>query len=232
MPPLISVDGLHKSFTLHLQGGVVLPVLRGASLDVAGGECLVVHGPSGAGKSTLLRLLHGNYRIETGRVRLMHDGAWLDLAAATPREILDMRRRTVGYVSQFLRVVPRIPALDLVMEPLIDLGVARDGARDRARAMLTRLNIPQRLWEIPPATFSGGEQQRINIARGFAADYPILLLDEPTAALDAENRLAVIALIEEAKARGAAVVGIFHDREVRKAVGTRVLTLNPYKEAA
>ena len=232
MLPLISVHGLHKSFTLHLQGGVVLPVLRGASLDVAGGECLVIHGPSGAGKSTLLRLLHGNYRIETGRVRLMHDGAWLDLAAATSREILDMRRRTIGYVSQFLRVVPRIPALDLVMEPLIDLGVARDDARDRAQAMLTRLNISQRLWEVPPATFSGGEQQRINIARGFAADYPILLLDEPTAALDAENRLAVIALIDEAKARGAAVVGIFHDREVRKAVGTRVLTLNPHKEAA
>ena len=102
-----------------------------------------------------------------------------------------VRRDTIGYVSQFLRTVPRVSALDVVAEPLVARGVDRDAARDRARELLARLNLPERLWALPPATFSGGEQQRVNIARGFITDHPILLLDEPTASLDANNREVV-----------------------------------------
>lgn len=225
MDPMIRVRGLAKTFTLHGQGGVTIPVFDGIDLDVAPGECLVLGGPSGAGKSTLLRSLYANYKPQHGRIDVRHDDAWVDMVAALPREVLAVRRRTMGYVSQFLRVIPRVPALDVVAEPLTLLGGSLEGARERARELLARLRIPERLWALPPATFSGGEQQRINLARGFIAGYPIMLLDEPTASLDAANRQTVIALIEEAKARGAALVGIFHDEEVRDRVGSRTFAV-------
>lgn len=221
MSVMIEVRQLAKTFTLHTQGGVELPVLGGIDFDVSRGECLVLHAPSGAGKSTLLRTLYANYRLQQGAVRVMHDGCWLELGRASPQDLLSMRERTVGFVSQFLRVIPRVPALDLVAEPLRKLGWTADDARARAAHLLTRLRLPERLWHLPPATFSGGEQQRVNIARSLAVDYPIVLLDEPTASLDARNRDVVIDLIDEARNRGAALVGIFHDADVRAAVGTR-----------
>jgi alpha-D-ribose 1-methylphosphonate 5-triphosphate synthase subunit PhnL len=229
---MIRAESLSKTFTLHLQGGTRLPVLQDISLSVDAGECVILGGPSGVGKSTLLRLLYGNYRPSGGRVVLRQGGDWIDLAKSEPREILDLRRRTVGYVSQFLRVIPRVPAIDLVAEPLAAIGIETHAARDRAAELLARLDIPERLWSLPPATFSGGEQQRINIARGLIAEHPILLLDEPTAALDAENRGKVMQLIRQATARGAALVGIFHDAEVRDAVGTRIFTLERLEAAA
>jgi alpha-D-ribose 1-methylphosphonate 5-triphosphate synthase subunit PhnL len=222
---MIEVKHLSKRFTLHNQGGVTLPVLHDVSLSARCGECVVLHGPSGAGKSTLLRCVYANYRSQSGAARVRHEGVWVDMASAAPREVLAVRRRTVGYVSQFLRVIPRVPALDVVMEPLIATGCEREAARAKAARVLERLNVPARLWTLPPATFSGGEQQRVNIARGFVSDFPILLLDEPTAALDAANRRAVVGLIEEAKARGAAMLGIFHDDYVRGAVATRLFQL-------
>jgi alpha-D-ribose 1-methylphosphonate 5-triphosphate synthase subunit PhnL len=221
MTAMVEVENLHKHFTLHNQGGVTLPVLEGVSLTAQRGECVVLNGRSGAGKSTLLRCIYANYRAQSGAVRVRHREAWVDMAAADPREVLAVRRYTVGYVSQFLRVIPRVPTLDVVMEPLLACGVETAPAQRRAEELLARLNIPPRLWPLPPATFSGGEQQRVNIARGFAAELPVLLLDEPTAALDALNRRAVIDLVDEAKRRGAAVIGIFHDEEVRDAVASR-----------
>lgn len=225
MDPMIKVRGLAKTFTLHGQGGITIPVFDGIDLDVAAGDCLVLGGPSGAGKSTLLRSLYANYKPQQGRIDVRHGDGWVDMVAALPRDVLAVRRRTMGYVSQFLRVIPRVPALDVVAEPLTLLGIRVDSARDKARELLARLRIPERLWAVPPATFSGGEQQRINLARGFIAGYPIMLLDEPTASLDAANRQTVIALIEEAKARGAALVGIFHDEEVRERVGSRTFAV-------
>ncbi len=214
---MIAVRDLSKDFVLHNQGGVRIPVLRGAVLSVEPGECVALTGASGSGKSTLLRLLQGNYVPGAGSLVV----GGLDLATASAREVSELRRATLGYVSQFLRVVPRVPALDVVAEPLLTLGTPDDEARDRAGSLLARLNLPDRLWQLSPTTFSGGEQQRVNIARGFVHPYPVLLLDEPTASLDPVNRAVVLDLIREAKARGAAVVGIFHDAPARAAVADR-----------
>jgi alpha-D-ribose 1-methylphosphonate 5-triphosphate synthase subunit PhnL len=228
----IDVRGLDKSFRLFNQGGVELPVLRGLDFSVAQRECVVLAGPSGAGKSTLLRCLYGNYAAQAGEILVCHDGDWVDLAGADYRAVLDIRRRTIGYVSQFLRVVPRVPTLDVVAEPLCRRGWTVADARARAADLLARLNVPEQLWNLAPQTFSGGEQQRVNLARGFALDYPIMLLDEPTSALDPDNRARVAALIGEAVSRGAAVVGIFHDHDFAAAVGTRWFSLGALAKAA
>jgi len=227
MSTALSVSGLVKHFTVHAQGGVRMSVLDGVSLSVARGECLALVGPSGAGKSTLLRSLYGNYRPQSGSILVDHDGRVVDMVAAEPREILDVRRRTIGYVSQFLRVIPRVATRDLVAEPLIRRGVERDVAIGRAGTLLERLGVPARLWKLPPATFSGGEQQRVNIARCLVAEFPVLLLDEPTASLDRANWTRAVELIAERRDAGAAIVGIFHDAEVRDLVATRTHDLQP-----
>lgn len=221
---MIRIEGLGKSFTLHNQGGAVIPVMAGGHLAVARGECVALVGASGAGKSTLMRMIYGNYLAQAGSI-MVGD---LDVARAAPREIIALRREVLGYVSQFLRVVPRVPTVDVVAEPLLTLGVDAATARARAEHLLARLNIPRRLWSLSPTTFSGGEQQRVNIARGFAHDYPALLLDEPTASLDATNREVVLGLIEGAKARGAAIVGIFHDEAARDRVCDRVVDVTGF----
>lgn len=225
---MIEIRNLSKSFTLHNQGSAVIPVMAGAELTVTPGECVGLIGASGTGKSTLMRMVWGNYLAASGSIRV---GA-LDVATAAPREVIRLRRETLGYVSQFLRVVPRVPTIDVVAEPLLNLGVPVDQARDRAASLLARLNIPERLWSLSPTTFSGGEQQRVNIARGFAHSYPVLLLDEPTASLDAVNREVVLTLIEEAKARGAAILGIFHDEAARDRVCNRVVDVRGFTPQA
>ena len=227
----IDVRNLAKNFTLHLQGGMHLPILANVDLQVDAGECVVLHAPSGAGKSTLLRCLYANYRASSGSVRVRHGEGWVDLATATAREIHAVRHTTLGFVTQFLRVIPRIAALDLVAQPLCARGVPQVQARERAAAMLTRLGIAQRLWSVPPATFSGGEQQRVNIARTLICDYPILLLDEPTASLDEGNRDTVIEMIDEARAGGVAIVAIFHDKYLREALATRIFPIPPVQPA-
>ena len=221
---MIEVSELSKSFTLHNQGSAVIPVLEGAEFTVSPGECVALTGESGAGKSTLMRILYGNYLPGGGRIMI----GGTDLVRAEPREIIALRRETLGYVSQFLRVVPRVPAVEVVAEPLLALGVEEEDALARARALLTRVRIPERLWHLSPTTFSGGEQQRVNIARGFAHAYPVLLLDEPTASLDAVNRETVLELIEEAKAGGAAIVGIFHDQPARARVADREVDVSRF----
>lgn len=229
--PMIEVRGLGKMFTLHNQGGIRLPVLEAVDFDAAAGDCLVLAGPSGTGKSTLLRCLYGNYLATEGSIRVRAGDDWVELVGAPEQRILALRRDVIGYVSQFLRVIPRVSALDVVAEPLRMAGIETDEARDRAAAMLRRLNVPPRLWGLAPATFSGGEQQRVNIARGFIARHPILLLDEPTASLDPDNRAVVVELIREARAAGRCLLGIFHDEEVRDSVASRVLALRPAQAA-
>jgi len=232
MEPVLDIRGLAKSFTLHNQGGVTLPVLGAVDLTIRPGECVALNGRSGTGKSTLLRTLYGNYRVGSGQVWVRHGESRIDLAEASPRQIIELRRRTIGYVSQFLHVIPRVAAIDIVAEPMRARGLDVPTALERAAGLLARLNVPERLWPLAPATFSGGEQQRINIARGFAVEYPILLLDEPTASLDGDNRAAVLGLIDEVLARGTAIVGIFHDAEVRDRVATRLYDMTEAKAAA
>lgn len=224
---MIELSGVSKSFTLHNQGGAVINVMKDAALRVEPGECVALSGASGAGKSTLMRMIYGNCLAASGHI-------WIgdtDVAAANPREILELRRHTLGYVSQFLRVVPRVPTVEVVAEPLLAVGTPRDAAISRAESLLERLNIPRTLWSLSPTTFSGGEQQRVNIARGFAHSYPAMLLDEPTASLDATNRETVLSLIEEAKARGAAIVGIFHDEAARDRVCDREIDVTGFAGA-
>ncbi|MGV4793619.1 phosphonate C-P lyase system protein PhnL [Rhizobium sp. F40D2] len=232
--PLV-VSEVSKSFTMHLRDGIRLPVVSNVAFSVASGECVVLGGPSGVGKSSLLKMIYGNYAVDTGQILIRHDGRIVDLAAADPRTVLHVRRHTLGYVSQFLRTVPRVAAIDVVAEPLVARGEDAGTAREKAGALLARLNLPQALWQLPPATFSGGEQQRVNIARGFITEHRILLLDEPTASLDARNRAVVVGMIEEKKKAGVALLGIFHDEEVREAVADRILDVqlfSPGKIAA
>jgi alpha-D-ribose 1-methylphosphonate 5-triphosphate synthase subunit PhnL len=232
MTAMIEINNAEKSFVMHLQGGVKLPVVRGVSFDVEPGECVVLAGPSGAGKSSILKMIFGNYRCDAGRIGINHQGVQIDLATAEPRQILSVRRFTIGYVSQFLRAVPRVATIDVVAEPLVASGVARAEARERAGQLLRRLNIPERLWALPPSTFSGGEQQRVNIARGFISDLPILLLDEPTASLDAANRAVVVELIGQKKRQNVAMVAIVHDDEIRHFIADRIVDVSSFAAAA
>ena len=232
MTAMIEITNAEKSFVMHLQGGRRLPVVRGVSFEVNAGECVVLSGPSGVGKSSILKMIFGNYRCDGGRIGVRHDGAVIDLAKAELREILSVRRSTIGYVSQFLRAVPRVPTIDVVAEPLVATGTPRHEARDQAGGLLHRLNIPERLWALPPSTFSGGEQQRVNIARGFISDHPILLLDEPTASLDAANREVVVGLIGDKKYAGVAMVAIVHDDEVRRQIADRIVDVTSFAAAA
>lgn len=243
--PVLDARGVHKHFTLHLRDGLRLPVLDRMDLQVHAGECVALVGPSGRGKSTLMKCLYGSYAVDAGELWLRReDGDRVDLAAAAPRELIALRRREIAYVSQFLRALPRQAALDAVAERLLQAEpadpeadadplddtpyiAALETAREQVRALFSRLNLPAGLWGLPPATFSGGEQQRVNIARGFILPARLLLLDEPTASLDAANRRVVIELIREAKQRGSAIVGIFHDEEVRDAVADRRVDFGP-----
>jgi alpha-D-ribose 1-methylphosphonate 5-triphosphate synthase subunit PhnL len=234
--PVLRVLRLHKRFTLHLRGGALLQVLHDVSLNVDAGECVALVGPSGQGKSTLIKCLYGNYGIDSGAAWLQSRRGAIELGGASPQQLRELRRGDIAYVSQFLRALPRVSALDIVAERALEAQDDDSSGNDEiedldaepagaAAALLSRLNLPRPLWSLPPATFSGGEQQRVNIARGLVVPSRLLLLDEPTASLDAANRRVVIGLIEQARDRGAAVVGIFHDEEVRAAVATRCVRL-------
>ncbi|WFE90206.1 phosphonate C-P lyase system protein PhnL [Roseibium porphyridii] len=226
------LNSVSKTFTMHLQGGTVIPVVDKVEFSVDAGECVVLGGPSGAGKSSILKMIYGNYRCDQGQILVTVGDDIVNVAGAEPRDILKLRSDTIGYVSQFLRTIPRVSAEDVVAEPLIAQGSSEEEGRDKARNLLARLNVPERLWTLPPATFSGGEQQRVNIARGFIAYYPVLLLDEPTASLDAANRAVVVRLVEEKKAQGVAMVGILHDQDVRQEIADRIIDVTTFSSEA
>jgi alpha-D-ribose 1-methylphosphonate 5-triphosphate synthase subunit PhnL len=232
MSPVLELRDAGKCFTMHLQGGLRLPVVAGVGFSVEAGQCVVLAGPSGAGKSSILKMIFGNYSCDSGQILVRHGDSTIDVAGAEPRRIVGLRKTVMGYVSQFLRAVPRVAALDVVAEPLMVEPAARQEARAKAAALLHRLAIPERLWQVPPVTFSGGEQQRVNIARGFLPERPLLLLDEPTASLDAVNRATVVELIAEKKRRGAAIVAIVHDDDVRRAIADVVVDVTRFSPAA
>jgi alpha-D-ribose 1-methylphosphonate 5-triphosphate synthase subunit PhnL len=232
MSEILHLSDVTKAFIMHLQGGIRLPVVNGVAFTVHPGECVVLAGPSGTGKSSILKMIFGSYRCDHGQIRLHHAGSTTDIASAGPRDILALRRSAVGYVSQFLRAVPRVPTIDIVAGPLAADGAPEETARRAAGEILLRLNLPERLWSLPPATFSGGEQQRVNIARGFLPDRPLLLLDEPTASLDAMNRAIVVDLIKRKKQSGTGIVAIVHDDDVRNAIADTIVDVTTFSKAA
>lgn len=210
--PLLAVEDLTKTFTLHLLGRKQVAALRPTSFTVDEGEFIAVIGPSGGGKSSLLKCIYRTYLPTGGQVRYRaSDGEVTDLASASDATIVELRGQEIGYVSQFLRPTPRVTAVDLVAAPLVTRGTERDEARERASAILRRLGLPKDHLSGFPAVFSGGEQQRVNIARALIAPSRLLLLDEPTSALDSGNQETVISLLSEARAAGTTVLGIFHD---------------------
>ena len=233
-PTSISLElkGVAKTFTMHLQGGIRLPVMSGVTFSVRAGECVALVGPSGAGKSSILKMIYGSYRCDGGEILVRRGAEMTDIAKATPRSMLALRKHAIGYVSQFLRAMPRVAAIDVVAEPLVAGAGSREVARKRAVNLLERLNVPAALWNLPPATFSGGEQQRVNVARGFLPDLPLLLLDEPTASLDPVNCGVVTSLIAEKKRLGTAIVAIVHDETVRDKIADRAIDVTKFASAA
>jgi alpha-D-ribose 1-methylphosphonate 5-triphosphate synthase subunit PhnL len=224
---VLDVHGLHKTFTLHLLGGRRLVALTDVSLTVRPGELVAVLGPSGSGKSTLLKCLARTYLPSAGTA--WYDSARLgrvDLVSAPDPAIVHLRRTEIAVVTQFLRAVPRTPADLVVAEPLLHLGVDRATARDRARELMARLRLPADLHDAHPATFSGGERQRVNLARALVDTPRLLLLDEPTSALDAGTRRAAAELIAERVAGGAAAIGVFHDLATVEEIATRAVVLD------
>ncbi len=227
--PMLQMNKLSKQFLLHLQNSTALTVLQNFDLTLSPGECVRLSGPSGMGKSTVLKLAYGNYRASAGEILVRDtEGQYIDMTQASARAVLHLRAHSMGYVSQFLRVIPRVAAIDIVAEPLLENGlelVSREQAREEAAHWLTRLHIPEALWQLPPATFSGGEQQRINLARSFIKPRPLLLLDEPTASLDPVNTQTVIEMIIQAREQGVAILGIFHDDTVAQEVVSRTVSM-------
>jgi alpha-D-ribose 1-methylphosphonate 5-triphosphate synthase subunit PhnL len=210
----LEMSGVHKTYVRHLAGGRRLPVLRDVDLAVATGEAVVVRGPSGSGKSTLLACAYRSALVDEGRIVL---GGSLDLVAATEREVLAARRDRMAMATQFLQVVPRVAALDLVREQGLDA--------ESAGGLLARLGLPVELHDLPPATFSGGQRQVVNLAIALARPRPLLLLDEVTAALDPARRATVLAELAARKRAGAAVLAVFHDVPETPGLVDRVLTL-------
>ena len=221
---MIQLRSVSKKFKLFNQQNATISVIENANFNISPGECVALVGASGSGKSTLMRMIYGNYLATSGSILI--DG--IDLTKAEPREILEVRKRKLGYVSQFLRVVPRVPTLKVVAEPLLSIGKPETESLEMAEELLEELNIPKKLWQLSPTTFSGGEQQRVNIARGFSYEFPALLLDEPTASLDKENRDIVISLINRAKNKGTAIVGIFHDQQARELICDREIDVKKF----
>jgi alpha-D-ribose 1-methylphosphonate 5-triphosphate synthase subunit PhnL len=222
---LLDVRDLSKTFDMHVLGGKQVTGLDGVTFDVHDGEFLAVVGESGSGKSSLLKCLYRTYDPTTGSVGFSATDGQVDLADCSEREVLGLRHREIGYASQFLTEIPRVPAVDVVARPLRERGVPTEESRDRARELLSALRLPEALFDAYPATFSGGERQRVNLARAIAPRPRLLLLDEPTSALDPETRRVAIDLLRSYLDEGTTIVGVFHDRAVVEQVADRVLEL-------
>ena len=225
--PILSVEGFSKHFELHEQGKII-PSSSDVNFDVYAGKLTALIGPTGAGKSSVLKGIFRTYLPSSGRI-IYHaeNGNSLDLVQADEYQILDLRSHEIGFVTQFLHALPRQPTEDVVAQPLFQRGVNRDQARQKARELLEQLNIPERLWGVPPATFSGGEKQRVNLARGLIAKPRLLLLDEPTASLDPATTVRVVDMIQAMKAEGTAILAIFHHPDLVERLADNVVTLTP-----
>ena len=209
----LRVTKLCKSFTLHNRGAIEIEGFSDISFSVDSGDLLALTGPSGSGKSSVLKTIYRTYRPGSGQVLMKRGGQEVDLAACTDSEMLEYRRADIGFVTQFLKILPRVSAIDVVAAPLIALGKDLQNARAEAADLLRRLYIREDLFALSPLTFSGGEQQRVNIARGVIAPKKLLLLDEPTASLDDKSAARVLEILHDLKKQGICILAIFHDRQ-------------------
>jgi alpha-D-ribose 1-methylphosphonate 5-triphosphate synthase subunit PhnL len=229
---ILKIEGLSKQFQLHDQQKLI-PSCAQVQLEVFAGELTALIGPTGAGKSSVLKAIYRTYLPSSGRLNYRDaNGTMTDLAQASEHRILELRKQDLGFVTQFLHCLPRKSAVEVVAEPLVQRGSSREAAAERARELLALLNVPERLWAVPPATFSGGEKQRVNLARGLIARPRLLLLDEPTASLDPTTTDRVVALLQSIKAEGVAMLAIFHHPELVDRLADRVVTLTPPVSAA
>jgi alpha-D-ribose 1-methylphosphonate 5-triphosphate synthase subunit PhnL len=223
--PLLKVENLAKSFRLHARGGIEVEGFSGINFNLERGRLLALIGPSGSGKSSVLKTIYRTYLPTDGRILFIAGGCLTDLAACSETEILQLRKSRIGFVTQFLKVLPRISAIDSVAGPLIDMGEEQESARRRAGELLSFLGIREQLFGISPLTFSGGEQQRVNIARGIIAPKELLLLDEPTASLDPQAASQVVELLQQLKRRKTAMIAVFHDLAKVQQVADQVYNL-------
>ena len=224
---MIELNNITKKFTLHNQGRTNISVFKNLNLKINPGEIVALTGPSGVGKSSILKMIYGNYVFQSGEIKINN----YKIDHKYPRNIIELRKNTIGYVSQFLRVIPRVPTIEIVMEPLLEINFDQEEVRERAEKILLDLNIDKNLWNLSPLTFSGGEQQRVNVARGLIRNYPCLLLDEPTASLDNVNKDIVLNLINEQKDKGSSIIGIFHDESSRKYLNAREIDITKISHA-
>ncbi len=211
---ILRVENFSKTFTLHEQGKVI-PSSKQINFSVFSGKLTAIVGPTGVGKSSVLKGIFRTYLPSSGRLLYQtQNGNEIDLAQADEHQILELRQNEISFVTQFLHVLPRKSTLDVVAQPLYRKGIKVEEAHHLAREMLNILNIPEPLWSVPPATFSGGEKQRVNLARGLISKPRLLLLDEPTASLDPKTTEKVIELIACMKDKGIAILAIFHQPEL------------------
>ncbi len=222
----LKVHNLNKIFTMHNLGGIHITGFEGINFEVKKGEFLSLFGPSGMGKSSILKSLYRTY-ISTGGdiIYALDSKHTINITQASESEILMLRKNEIGYISQFLQVLPRVSCVDIVAEPLVEKGESESSAKAKAREMLAYLGIKEELFDISPLTFSGGEQQRVNIAKGIIAPKSLLLLDEPTASLDKPNTQKVIDKLQELKHSGVTMVGIFHDKEAMEQISDKIYDL-------
>jgi alpha-D-ribose 1-methylphosphonate 5-triphosphate synthase subunit PhnL len=225
--PLLRVQGYSKQFSLYEQSSII-PSSHDVDLEVYPNSLTALVGPTGAGKSSVLKGIYRTYLPTTGRlIYTTAAGEEMDLAQADEHCILELRRTEIGFVTQFLHFLPRQPTDLVVAQPLIQRGRPVAEARALARDMLAAMNLPERLWGISPATFSGGEKQRVNLARGLVARPRLLLLDEPTASLDPATTDRVLRLIEKLKSEGVAMLAIFHQPELVERMADHVVEIQP-----
>ena len=217
------IKNLSKTFTVHTQGSIKIEAYKDINFEVKEGEFLSLFGPSGMGKSSILKALYQTYTTTSGDILFnINDKETVNIATCDKSTMLNLRKNYIGYVSQFLQVLPRISAVNIVANPLIEKGEGEKVAQDRAKELLDYLSIKEELFDVSPLTFSGGEQQRVNIAKGIIAPKSLLLLDEPTASLDKTNTMKVIEKLQEIKKQGVAMVGIFHDTEAMNKISDKV----------
>jgi len=223
---LLDVKDYAKVFEIHHLGRRI-GVFENLSFELYPGDFLLVTGPNGIGKSTLLRCLYRSYRPTAGAAHYQSHYGEIDLARAADVDITLLRREEIGFVTQFLRPRPRVSALELVAEPLLTRGWAWEEAIQEASDWLEAFGLKTDIWHAYPTTFSGGEQQKVNLARALISPRRLLLLDEPTASLDAETRAALVERLDRLKEQGVAMIGVFHQPEEVMVLVDKEIRLEP-----